>query len=193
MLPIDRVRVRGWVVRYLPLEVLGTLTAVGSAWVAYELSESLVMAAVAGTLGEGVGYYALVVVRGVRGHLGSARVKRMPRRSQRAWATAWLTARAVTAEFGPAELVDTLLVRPAMLWTASATLGGNPAAWLVGKLAADVVFYAVAIASFELGRRMILPDGGRQSAASAHADASAYPDASARPTVIEHQVEGVLR
>ena len=187
MLSIDRARVRGWVMRYLPPEVLGTVAAVASAWLAYAVSDSLVVAAVAGTLGESAGYYALVVVRGARGHVRSARVQRMPRRTRRMWATTWLTARAVAAEFGPAELVDTVVVRPTLLFAASAALGATPAGWLAGKLAADAVFYAVAITSFELGRRAILPDGGHAP------DAARATGASVQHILSETRHEGALR
>ena len=126
MSSIDRPRVRGWVVRYLPLEVLGTLAALGSAWIAYRVSGSLAVAAIAGALGESVGYYAMVVVRGARGHLASMRVRRLAGRGRRAWAATWLTARSVAAEFGPAEVVDSFLVRPGLLWAASLALGRQP-------------------------------------------------------------------
>jgi hypothetical protein len=160
-----RRRVAQWVARYLPLEVLGTIAAVAGSWAAYEASGSIVVAAVAGTIAEGVGYYALVVVRGIRGHLGSLRVTRVRRRSGRGALAIALTLRGMAAEFGPAEVLDTVVVRPALLIVAAAWLGPDPTAWLVGKLAADVVFYVVAIASFELGRRVILPDGRTDAAA----------------------------
>jgi hypothetical protein len=105
----------------------------------------------------------------------------LPGVARRAWATTWLTARSVAAEFGPADLVDTIVVRPAQLWAASAIWGAAAVARLVGKLAADVVFYTVAIVSFETGRRIILPDGGRS------------PEASAAALVSEPQREGVLQ
>ena len=73
----DRGRVAQWVARYLPLEVLGTLAAVAGSWAAYEATGSIVVAAVAGTIAESVGYYALVAVRGIRGHLVSRRVARV--------------------------------------------------------------------------------------------------------------------
>jgi hypothetical protein len=63
MLGSERGRVARWIARYLPLEVLGTIAAVMGAAAAYEATGSLVAAAVAGTVAEGVGYYALVVVR----------------------------------------------------------------------------------------------------------------------------------
>jgi hypothetical protein len=159
-------RVAEWVARYLPLEVLGTIAAVVGSWAAYEASGSIVVAAVAGTVAEGVGYYALVVVRGIRGHLGSYRVARIRDRAGRTAAAVALTLRGMAAEFGPAEALDTFVVRPALLMAAATWLGPDPRAWLIGKLAADAVFYAISIASFELGRQVILP-GPRADAAPA--------------------------
>jgi len=54
----------------------------------------------------------------------------------------------------------------------------------VGKLAADALFYAIAIVSFELGRRVILPGGGAEPSLEAERDAaSAIDDAPAeRPS-----------
>ena len=191
MSTIDRHRVRVWVMRYLPLEVLGTLASLGGAWIAYRASGSLAVAAIAGALGESVGYYALVVVRDARGHQASSRVRLLSGRGRRAWAVTWLTARSVVAEFGPAELVDSFFVRPALLWAASALWGANLGAWLVGKLAADAVFYLVAIVSFETGRRLILPDGARVPEASV-TDTS-VTDTSADALVSESLTEGALR
>ena len=168
-----RRRVTQWVARYLPLEVLGTVAAVAGSWAAYEASGSIVLAAVAGTVAEAVGYYALVVVRGIRGHLASPRVGRVVRPGARAALAVALTLRGMLAEFGPAELLDTFVVRPSLLVAAASWLGPNPTGWLVGKLAADVVFYAVAIASFELGRRVIVPDGRADAAAARRARAAA--------------------
>lgn len=168
-----RRRAAEWVARYLPLEVLGTIAAVAGSWAAYEASGSIVVAAIAGTIAEGVGYYALVVVRGIRGHLASPRVVRVRRRGARTALAVALTLRGMLAEFGPAEVLDTFVVRPALLVAAAAWLGPNPTGWLVGKLAADVVFYAVAIVSFELGRRVIVPDGRADAAAATRTRAAA--------------------
>jgi len=165
-----RQRVREWVARYLPLEVLGTLAALLGAWLAFGLTDSLILAALAGTVAETVGYYALVVVRGVRAHLTSDRVRRVPSRAWRGLLAATLALRSLAAEFGPAEVLDTALVRPALMLAVPAAWGGHPAAWLVGKLLADVVFYVVTIVSFELGRRVILP-----AAPSARSDAAPAP------------------
>ncbi|KQM82818.1 hypothetical protein [Agromyces sp. Leaf222] len=179
-----RGRARDWLARYLPLEVCGTLAAMLGAWLAFDASGSLAVAALAGSLAESVGYYGIVVVRAARGHAASARVQRLG--GVRAMlATTWLTLRSVAVEFGPAELVDSVLVRPALLWAASAAWGANPGAWLAGKLAADAVFYAIAIVSFELGRRVILPsaehDVEHDTGRDAEHDAAPSPAPLPRP------------
>ncbi|MET1017664.1 MAG: hypothetical protein ABWX76_12635 [Leifsonia flava] len=136
-----------WLARYLVPEILGTAAALLAAWSVYEATRSLAASAVAGTLAETIGYYAVIVARTVRGHAAT----------NGPVATTWLSIRSLGAEFGPAEIVDTLLVRPALLWAIPATMGATPLAWLVGKLASDVVFYVITITSFELGKRVILP------------------------------------
>ncbi|MET0724843.1 MAG: hypothetical protein ABWY36_00735 [Leifsonia sp.] len=146
-----------WIRRYLAPEIVGTVSALLGAWTAYGATGSIAAAAICGTAAETIGYYAVVVVRCVRGHAASADVRGLPSPWRRALVIVGRSVRSVVAEFGPAELVDTLLVRPFLLWVVPLALGPTPAAWLIGKLAADVVFYTVAITSFEVGRRVILP------------------------------------
>ncbi len=187
-----RGRVREWVARYLPLERLGTLGALLGAWLAFGLTDALVVAALAGTIAETVGYYALAVVRGIRAHLAADRVRRVPSRPRRALLATGLELRSLAAEFGPAEVLDTVLVRPALRFAVPAAWGGHPAAWLVGKLLADVVFYVVAIVSFELGRRVILPAPSDAAPAPAAAPAPT-PAPAAAPTHRSPILEAALR
>jgi hypothetical protein len=58
--------IRFWLMRYLPSELAGTALSLLSAWVAYRLSGSLVVAALAGTVGENVGFYGVAVGRTIR-------------------------------------------------------------------------------------------------------------------------------
>lgn len=182
-------RIAGWVARYLPLELLGTASAIAGAWVSFEASGSLIVAAVVGTIAEGVGYYAFALVRAIRSHLASRRVRRHASRAPRITLAVLLSLRGLAAEFGPAEVLDTFLVRPALLFGAAALAGPTPAAWLAGKLAADAVFYLVAIVSFELGRRVILPDGGTDVASAPGPDAATIPDRA----LVARRLEAALR
>ncbi|WP_177232091.1 hypothetical protein [Agromyces sp. CF514] len=187
MTSIPRARARTWLLRYLPSEVLGTVAALAGAWATHEATGSLALAALVGSLAETVGYYTPVVVRAVRGHAGSGRVRAIRAAHGRGRATlaiAWLALRSIAVEFGPAELVDSLLVRPALLWMAGALWGPNPGAWLVGKLVADAVFYAIAIVSFESGRRIILPAPARPAPSRTASARTATPSGPlARPLI----------
>lgn len=126
-----------WTRRYLPAEIVSTACAILAAWTACQMTGQTLLAALAYTAGGSVSFYAVILAcalwgRGV-GELPGA-------------------ARDLVLEFGPAEALDTLLLRPALL-VAGVSLVSNPAlGMLVGKLAADLCFYVPAIVSYELLR-----------------------------------------
>jgi hypothetical protein len=63
------------------------------------------------------------------------------------------TVQAMLLEFGPAELVDSLLARPLLMYLLAGLLANLTAGIAAGKLAADVVFYAITISAYELRQR----------------------------------------
>ena len=135
-----------WVRRYLPCEIAGTVGELGGAAVAYMATGSLAAAAVTATVGASVGYYATAYISALR---WSYR-----RESHRRWMPRVLVAnllafRSVAIEFGPAEVIDSAVVRPAMYYIGPLIFGSNVAGWIFGKLVADLGFYACAIFSYE--------------------------------------------
>jgi ornithine decarboxylase len=142
-------RIRYWINRYLPSELTGTALSLVTAWATFTLTDSLLAAAVAGTIGESIGFYGVSIARSFveqwreidSGHPARTRVSLVR--------TAWLT----VVEFGPAEIIDTVLVRPTLMYAGPVVLGIPLAGWIAGKLSADVVFYVVAACSITLGRR----------------------------------------
>jgi hypothetical protein len=142
--PIRR-KIGQWCARYLPAEVVGTISAVASAYFAYVATGDRATAAIVGTIGENVGFYGVMAVIEWRrqGRLGP-----MGRQAR-----ALRTIRVLSAEFGPAEVIDSLLVRPGAMYLGPFVTGGITTGSLLGKIMADAVFYAVAIASFEIVQR----------------------------------------
>jgi len=130
-------RMKRWLSRYLPAEVTGTLTALLCAWGALLVTGSSAAGAVGGTWGENLAYYGTMLAR----ELGARTIRAFP-----------VVARDLVVEFGPATALDSLLVRPALLyygllWAPNPSLG-----ILGGKLIADLSFYAPVIVSYELQR-----------------------------------------
>ena len=147
-------KVRESVVRYAPAEICGTVTALIAAYAVLNTTDSLALAAVSGTIGENIGYYGAISARELmaywRMHHGHGRFRR-------GWLTAAHALRGMMVEFGLAEALDSLVVRPSLFYTVPLFLGQERYALglLIAKLAADVVFYGVAIAGWEMRKRYI--------------------------------------
>lgn len=146
-----RGRIRRWFGRYAPAEVAATFGALLAGGLA-NLAGSGAATVYAATLGELLGFYGVIVWRDLR---------RGP-----AVGRPWWRFGALLLEFGPAELLDTLVVRPLAMYLAATMVGNMLLGIVIGKVAADVVFYAVAIAGHELGRtsdrQQVEHLGGRQ-------------------------------
>jgi hypothetical protein len=139
-------KLREWIRRYLPCEIAGTVGELGGAAVAYGATGSLAAAAIAATVGASVGYYAAAYIDALRWtyrqhhdrpwllRVGLANV---------------LSLRSVAIEFGPAELIDSLMVRPVAFYAGPLILHNTVAGWIFAKLVSDVAFYTCAIVSYE--------------------------------------------
>ncbi|GIF47731.1 hypothetical protein DFJ67_6621 [Asanoa ferruginea] len=127
-------RIREWLARYAPAEAAG----ITGALLAAAAVDSPEAAAVAGTIGETIGFYTMIFVRDLRAGNRPGRV-----------------VRDMVVEFGPAEVLDTLLVRPGAMYLATRALGTATSGVVAGKLAADAVFYTIAIIGYELRRQRV--------------------------------------
>ena len=130
---MSRRRAGTWLRRYGPAELLAIVGAI----VGYALVEWLTTSAAAAAYGAAVGdnlaYYGLLLAREARarGLLAAAP--------------------GFVVEFGPAEVLDTALVRPACMALAVAAFG--PVGVVVAKIVADLVFYVPVIVTYEATRQ----------------------------------------
>ncbi len=141
-----------WVRRYLPCEIAGTVGELGGAAVAYLMTGSLAAAAITATVGASAGYYAAAYLNAVR---WSYRQHAGRRRLPRVLVANLLAVRSVAIEFGPAELIDSLVVRPVAFYVGPQIFGGVVAGWIFGKLVSDVAFYVLAVLSYERFRGLL--------------------------------------
>ena len=140
-------RLREWLVRYGPAECGGLVVAFVASVVARRFVGSTggaVAAAYAAAWGETIGYAGVLIVRDFATHTRSAR------RDNRSLGArdAGLVASGLLAEFGPAGVIDTLITRPFMM-ALGLRLFGPALGVVVGKVAADVLFYVPVIYMFE--------------------------------------------
>ena len=143
-------KVLQWCRRYLPSEAAGVLAATLCGLLALWATGEPVWATTAAVAGEGFAYYGVIFGRELRWRMQGGAVRSL--------LLVLVIVRDLLLEFGPAELADTLLVRPLMIY-AGLTL--VPVAWLgiaLGKLAADFFFYVPTIVIFEMrqGRAGVL-------------------------------------
>jgi hypothetical protein len=139
--------------RYGPAEVAATTGALLGALVGARLAGP-VGAAVGGDLGEGLAFWAVIVIRELRAERSATR----PRSTRRLFAD-------LLREFGPAEVLDSFALRPLAMYVGPYVTGDLLTGTMLGKVVADVVFYAIAAVAYERRRTQRAGDGPLASAA----------------------------
>ncbi|UBF28095.1 hypothetical protein K9N68_09510 [Kovacikia minuta CCNUW1] len=142
-------KLKEWIQRYLPAEIIGTITALISAGMIHSITHSYFAAAIAGTWGENAGYYSFILFQEIR---SSRRHHQTTKENYRI--IAFLkNIRNIVLEFGVAEWLDSGFVRPFMMYIFPKLLGNFELGILAGKIAADIVFYISVIIAYELRRK----------------------------------------
>jgi hypothetical protein len=134
-----RHRFSAWRRRYGAAELVGTVALILGALAILRVTGSVIAAALAGSLAEAAWFYAVLLVREYRQERREARVGGFEPRPLRE------LGRDLLLEFGAAERIDGLLLRPLCLGLGLRLVGG----WLgllLGKVAADLLFYGPVLA-----------------------------------------------
>ena len=146
---MNRRRLWGWLRRYVPAEVAATAGALLGALLGVRLAGAA-GGAVGGDVGEGLAFYAVMVARELRAERssGSGRSVRQVLGD-------------LLVEFGPAEALDSLAVRPLAMYAGPFVTGDLLTGTFAGKVAADLLFYVLAALAYERrrNRRAVLSDG----------------------------------
>jgi FHA domain len=141
-----------WRRRYGLAELVGTLALILAALAIQRATGSILAAALAGSLAEAGWFYGVLLVREFRLEKRDARVGGFEARALRE------LGRDLLLEFGAAERLDGLVLRPLCLGLGLLLMGG----WLgllVGKIVADLLFYGPILSLFHW-RNGDRPGGG---------------------------------
>ncbi len=143
-------KLREWLRRYAWAELLGTILALLCAGLVYRHTHSYLAATGAGMLGEGIGFYGYFIA--VELHRHGLRSENLPL-YKRLPAIFAKSGTSLFVEFAPAEIIDNLFVRPLAMYIVPQHIKPYAVGFIVGKVAADLLFYVLAIAGYEAKRR----------------------------------------
>lgn len=127
-----RDKIKHWIKRYGPQELLWTLGAVIFGYIAFRLSWNEIIGSFVGTRGENMWYYGYAIWQ---------EAKEQAKLGKRGWKKLLGIAQDIVTEFWFSELLDSFLIRPGCMYFASQRLGSFGRGLLLGKIMADVVFY----------------------------------------------------
>lgn len=144
-------KLKEWLWRYLPLEIVGTVVAISAAVLVYIITDNRIAAAYAGVIGENIGYYGFLFIRDIEEH----RAKHKKEDKVFGFVEDLKIIRNIILEFGVAELLDSLFIRPFCMYWFPIWMESYAFGILVGKLAADVIFYIPTVISYELEKKYL--------------------------------------
>jgi hypothetical protein len=127
---------RGWVARYGWAEVAGIVTSYLGYFGTVKVTHSGIAGAFGAAISENIGYYTCIIWRELRERRCNGEALSLPMLVRTAWA--------LLLEFGVAELLDSFIVRPGSTYLAVGMFGPTSGI-VVGKFAADAVFYVLVI------------------------------------------------
>ena len=143
-------KIKEWVKRYLPAEIVGTITAVCAASITHVYSDNPVFIAYIATLGEAVGFFSTIFIQ----FLLIFNKKRKTENRRFSWSGISEIFSDILLEFGPAEIIDSLVLRPFFMYLFPLLVESFTMGILLGKFAGDITFYLLVILSYEMKKKL---------------------------------------
>jgi F0F1-type ATP synthase assembly protein I len=138
-----------WLKRYLPSEIVGTVTAMAAAAITNTISKNPIVIAYSAALGESIGFYSTVLLRDIL----RANKKQKLKNKTIDFREFIKIITTIILEFGPAGLIDGLLLRPFFMYLFPILLGNFMFGIFIGKITGDITFYFFVIVSYEINKR----------------------------------------
>jgi len=144
---IHKNKLKEWLKRYLPAEVFAVTGALAGGLLVSHFFHNPLKTALGATWGETFGYYARLFYGDLK---------------KRKYADNAVTLKGILkvirdllVEFGVAEYLDALLVRPSMMYIFPLLVRNIVIGLILGKFAADIIFYIPTISFYELRKNWL--------------------------------------
>ena len=144
-------KLREWIKRYGLAEIISLTATVVASWLAFELTKNNITTALVATWIGNIGYFGTILIQDIQLAINQLREKD----KKYSLETFYQNLRALFVEFGIAEIFDTFLIRPALLYYFPLLVGNRTLGVVIAKFTADKTFYIPAIISYELSKKKL--------------------------------------
>ena len=117
-----------------------------AASIAHLSLKNLILIAYAGSFGESIGFYSTVFIQ----HILITDKKCKAKGKKFSYTDMLSILSGIFIEFGPGGIIDGVLLRPFFMYVFPVLLNNFTLGILVGKIAGDITFYMLVIASYEI-------------------------------------------
>ena len=136
-----RKRIKEWLWRYAPAEILSIISIVISATILTYVFNLIIVSAFISTWIGNIVYYGIIIFNDLNGRNINL-------------ITLIKQTRNLIVEFGPAEYLDSFIIRPFFLSVTPYFIPNYPLAIFIGTNLANITFYIPTIISYELKKRI---------------------------------------
>ena len=148
----NKEKFREWLRRYIVAELLGTAVSLALAYFSFVHSHhNYVVATASGLIGEGIGFYGYFITSEL---LINSHTYKSLKLLKKLRAIIAKSSTNLIIEFVPAEVFDSIFIRPFLMFYVPHHLKPYALGFIVGKFASDLLFYVFAIAGYEFKKRL---------------------------------------
>ena len=140
-------KIKEWLNRYLIAELISIVFAMLSAFLADILLHNPIVTALAATWMSNVGFYGTIVYKDIK-----AKKKLHGKITLQIYIKTFI---GLIVEFGPAEYLDTVLIRPIALYIFPILFGSLSWGIFIGIMAANITYYLPVILSYEMKKKYL--------------------------------------
>jgi hypothetical protein len=144
-----RAKIKEWLKRYLPAELLSTAATIIAGIVAYNMAHSRVLMALAATWAGNIFYFGSIFLYDVV--VTAKQLKQADRKYDHI--SFFKNIRAFIVEFGIAEVLDSFIIRPLLMYYMPIVTGSMLTGLILAKFIADITFYIPTILSYEFAKK----------------------------------------
>lgn len=146
-----RNRAKEWIKRYLPAEMISIVVTLISSVLTFKITQNNLTTALVGTWIGNIGYFGTILLTDVFKTNRALALRNKPYTLK----TFGLNMRALFVEFGIAEVIDSIFVRPTLMYYLPIWVNNISLGVIIAKFAADISFYVPAIIAYELSKKKL--------------------------------------